>query len=105
MSGGFFGHQQYRIRQIWEDIEQELENQGKEMPKEKLFSRQEYSDKYPEEKYYITYPAEIQAKFREAIEALKKAEIYAQRVDWYLSGDDGEESFLRRLDDDLNKLK
>ena len=45
MSGGFFGHQQYRIRQIWEDIEQELENQGKEMPKEKLFSRQEYYDK------------------------------------------------------------
>jgi hypothetical protein len=25
-------------------------------------------------------------------------------VDWYLSGDDGEESFLERLDKELDKL-
>jgi hypothetical protein len=41
---------------------------------------------------------------RHAIEALKIAKIYAQRVDWYLSGDDGEESFLERLDKELDKL-
>ena len=39
-----------------------------------------------------------------AIDLLKKAEVYAQRIDWYISGDDGEESFLRRLKEDLEKL-
>jgi hypothetical protein len=28
-----------------------------------------------------------------------------QRMDWLLSGDDGEESFLKRLDEDLKKLE
>ena len=30
MSGGKFDYNQYRIRQIWEDIQQELDKQGKE---------------------------------------------------------------------------
>jgi hypothetical protein len=42
---------------------------------------------------------------KEAVKALKIAQVYAQRVDWLLSGDDGEESFLRRLDDELKKLE
>jgi hypothetical protein len=33
------------------------------------------------------------------------AEIYAQRIDWLLSGDDGEDSFRERLKEDLEKLK
>jgi hypothetical protein len=32
------------------------------------------------------------------------AQVYAHRVDWLLSGDDGEESFLRRLAEDLKNL-
>ena len=36
---------------------------------------------------------------------LKKATIYAQRIDWLVSGDDGEESFLSRLKEDLEQLK
>jgi hypothetical protein len=28
----------------------------------------------------------------------------AQRADWYLSGDDGEDSFFRRLEEDLEEL-
>ena len=27
-----------------------------------------------------------------------------QRMDWLISGDDGEESFLRRIEEDLEKL-
>jgi hypothetical protein len=42
---------------------------------------------------------------KEAVKALKIAQVYAQRVDWLLSGDDGEESFLSRLDDELKKLE
>jgi hypothetical protein len=40
----------------------------------------------------------------EAVKVLKIAQVYAHRVDWFLCGDDGEESFLRRLDEDLEKL-
>ena len=36
---------------------------------------------------------------------LRKAEVYAQRMDWYLAGDDGEESFLERLKQDLDALE
>jgi hypothetical protein len=103
MSGGHFDYDQYRIRNIIESIESELNNQGK--LKERLFYNPEYYEKFPEDKYYTIYPEEIQEKFREAIEILKKAEIYAQRVDYYLSGDDGEDSFLERLEDDLNRLQ
>jgi hypothetical protein len=30
--------------------------------------------------------------------------VYAQRVDWLVSGDDGEESFITRLAEDLKEL-
>jgi hypothetical protein len=33
------------------------------------------------------------------------AKIYAQRVDWFLSGDDGEETFHERLKEDLGLIK
>jgi len=41
---------------------------------------------------------------QDAIECLKKAYVYAHRVDWFLAGDDGEESFIERLKSDLSKL-
>jgi hypothetical protein len=41
---------------------------------------------------------------QEAIKSLTISRIYAQRVDWFLSGDDGDESFLRRLSEELNGL-
>ena len=42
---------------------------------------------------------------KEAVKALKIAQVYAQRVDWLFSGDDGEESFLSRLEEELKKLE
>lgn len=35
---------------------------------------------------------------------LKRARVYAQRVDWLLSGDDNEESFHERLKEELEEL-
>lgn len=43
-------------------------------------------------------------RFKLAVKYLKIAEVYTHRIDWLLSGDDGEESFLERLDEDLEKL-
>lgn len=105
MSGGHFDYQQYYIGGIADNIENILNRQGKERPKEDLYMHKEYYEEYPEEKLYYTYPEIIQNKLKEAIKQLRIAEIYAQRVDWLLSGDDGQESFIRRLEEDLNNLQ
>jgi hypothetical protein len=101
MSGGRFEYMQDRITDISVHIEDILERQGKEMPKNKryYYFNGEYGPLT-----YETYPEEIQKRMKEAIYALKKAYIYAKRVDWYLSGDDGEEQFLKRLDEQLKQL-
>lgn len=105
MSGGHFDYDQYRINNIIDSIERELNLQGKQIPKEELWMNEEYYKKYPEEKFHTTYPDEIQKKFQEGIRALKIAKIYAHRIDWFLSGDDGEESFLERLSEELSEIK
>jgi hypothetical protein len=50
------------------------------------------------------YSPETIAKFKIARMALLLAQIYVQRIDWLVSGDDGNDSFLRRLESDLNEL-
>lgn len=101
MSGGRFEYKQYHITGIADEIEHYLNRQGKEKPKDELWMSEEYYKEYPREKYYETYAEEVQEKMRNAVKALKIAAIYAQRVDYFLSGDDGEENFLRRLKEDL----
>ena len=105
MSGGAFDYNQYKIREIHEQIQEELNKQGKERPKEDLkWFDKEYLEKYPEDRFEYVYREDVQQIFKDGIEILKKAEIYAQRIDWYLSGDDGEDSLISRLKDDLSKL-
>ena len=102
MSGGAFDYDQYKIRQIWEIIQNELDKQGKE--KQVQFWEKEYYEKYTEQRFEEVYREDVQQIFKDGIEALKKAEVYAQRIDWYLSGDDGEDSLVSRLKSDLDKL-
>jgi hypothetical protein len=47
------------------------------------------------------YPDEVIEKFKEGVEIIRKAQIYAHRIDWLLSADDGEKEFLIKLDKDL----
>jgi len=105
MSGGAFDYSQYKIRDIHEQIQQELDRQGKEKQKEDLkYFDKDYLEKYPEERFEHVYREDVQKIFKDGIEILKKAEIYAQRINWYLSGDDGEDSLVSRLKNDLEKL-
>ena len=108
MSGGRFNYDQYKIGYIADAIEQEIEKNGRAKTKEELkdegYRPMWYYEEYPEEKYWYKYPDEVIEKFKEAVVLLRKAEIYAHRIDWLLSADDGEESFLRRLDEELKKL-
>lgn len=95
MSGGHFDYNQHRIRDIADSIEDIIRKNGK---------KKEYEASYWEDDHYYEYPPEVIQKFKEGLDILRKAEVYAQRIDWLVSGDDGEESFLERLKEDLNKL-
>jgi hypothetical protein len=108
MSGGAFNYDQYKIGYIADEIEQEILNSGREKTKKELDEEKwrdpDWYEKYPEDKFHYKYPDEVIQVFKDAVRALRVAQIYAHRVDWYLSGDDGEESFLERLKEDLEKL-
>ena len=110
MSGGRFNFNQYQIQEIAEKIQEYIDRNGKPLSEEELndrarFMPHDWFDRYPEEKYHTKYDDEVIEEFKKGVECLNKAYIYAQRIDWLLSGDDGEESFLRRLREELNELE
>jgi MoxR-like ATPase len=109
MSGGSFQYDQYKIGYIADQIEEVIVKNGVEKTPEDLkqegWRDPEWYTKYPEDKFHYKYPDEVIEKMKEAVKALKIAQEYAQRVDWLLSGDDGEESFLSRLEENLKKIE
>lgn len=90
MSGGHFNYEQYKIQQIADEVEQLILTNGE--PGE--------PDSWGES-YTREYSPEVIAEFERGLLLLRAAAIYAQRIDWLVSCDDGEESFLRRLREDL----
>jgi hypothetical protein len=108
MSGGRFNYDQYKIGYIADDIEHEIEKNGKPKTRQELKDEHWHDDdwykKYPEDLCHYKYPDEVIERFKLAVKYLRIAEVYAHRIDWLLSGDDGEESFIERLDEDLRKL-
>jgi hypothetical protein len=109
MSGGAFNYDQYKIGYIVDEIEEVVVKNGVEKTPEQLkeegWRDPDWYKKYPEDLFHYKYPDEVIEKMKEGIEILKRAQIYAHRIDWLLSGDDGEESFLKRLEEDLNELE
>jgi hypothetical protein len=92
MSGGHFNYKQYELGQIADEIEQLiLDNDSKEV------------NEYGDTKGYGYSPQTIEA-FKYARIALLHALAYVQRIDWLVSGDDGEDSFHSRLDADFEAL-
>ena len=105
MSGGRFDYKQWHIGSIAEQIEQEVIMSGKPIPKSKwdFFEREEYNETHKQPMNYA-FPEEALRRMEEAIYALRRAAIYAQRTDYLISGDDGEESFMERLKKELAEL-
>jgi hypothetical protein len=99
MSGGAFDYNQSRIQYIIEGIEEEIERSGKKIDYESGYSRGPW-----ELEYNYEYPPDIINEFKNGLRILKQAYVYTQRIDWLLSGDDGEDSFRKRLKEDLAKL-
>lgn len=93
MSGGAFDYQQYRLLDIADRIQKEINHNHIKpdwiAPED--WNGQKWSD-------------ETIAEFKKGITLLTIAETYAQRIDWLLSGDDSEETFHERLKEDLEDL-
>ena len=109
MSGGYFDYNQYKIAYMADDIESLIEKNGRRKTEEELKEEswidKEWLERNPSHINHYEYPPEVIEKFKEAVNILRKAKVYAHRIDWLISGDDGEESFLRRLKEDLSNLK
>lgn len=115
MSGGHFDYNQYKIGEIADSIEDYLN--GHPLGEDDLLDldspyRFIEEDEYAyckEHKHSMPnrygYSEETIKEFQKGLKLLRMAQIYAQRIDWLLSGDDGEESFHERLKEDLEELK
>ena len=91
LSGGAFAHQQYCIGAIADEIVEVIERNAST-------SVSQFGDLLGR-----GYNEQVLARLRDAVDALRVAQIYAHRVDWLLSDDDGPDSFIARLADNLHK--
>ena len=89
MSGGTFDHDQYRLGYIADIIGDYIYHNN---------SQETLMNGY---KRYSSFSDETISKFQDAVILLEIAQIYAQRIDYLLAGDDGEETFHERLDKEL----
>ncbi len=109
MSGGRFEYKQYGISDIADYVHNEISKSGKPKSEEEIkdtkrWSGDDWFEKYPDDLNHYQYPDAVIEEFKKGYWVLRKAAIYAQRIDWILSGDDGDESFIRRLRDELEQL-
>ena len=93
MSGGHFNYDQYKINDIANDIQSLIDNNDTSEPDEWGC------------RIGFGYSKETIDEFKDAVYHLRMAYIYAQRVDWLVSGDDSEDSFHKRLEHELQKLQ
>lgn len=92
MSGGHFQYKQWEIGNIADEVEQLI-----------LTNDSEEKDEWGDRKGYHFTPETIE-EFKKGLILLRQAYVYAQRIDWLVCGDDGEDSFHRRLKFELEKL-
>lgn len=89
MSGGHFQYQQQRLEEIAEEIDEAIESNDDQT-----------IDKWGDKKGF-GFPDEIIDKFREAAHTLRRAAEMADRVDYLMSSDDSEKSFLERWEKEV----
>jgi hypothetical protein len=92
MSGGHFNYKQHVMLDIADSI-------GSEILTNDSTEKDEWGNNIGNR-----YSPETIEEFERAMVILKMGYVYAQRIDWLLSGDDGEDSFHRRLQAQLKEL-
>lgn len=107
MSGGHFDYMQYHLQEIAESIKDVIDKNYVEVldGEHDSWDYDENGNLHEWAKYHYAYSPEVIKQFKKGYEIIMKAYVYAQRIDWLLSGDDGEETFLKRLKEDLEELK
>lgn len=88
MSGGHFNYDQYKIEEIATEVERLIKENTESL----------------DGHWCANFSNETLEEFKNGLKALQVAAVYAQRIDWLVSCDDGEESFHRRLKEELSKL-
>ena len=91
MSGGRWDYQDYRIHDIADTFE------------DTIVHNNEKPDWYYNWEGQV-YPDNVIEEFKKGYAILKLAEVYAHRADWLLSGDDGEDTFIKRLKENIDDL-
>jgi len=85
MSGGHFNYDQYRIAEIAQGIRELIENNGS------------VEKDYWGQNFHWNFSPETIAEFKKGLYYLEMAKLYAHRIDWLVSGDDGEDTFHHLL--------
>ena len=93
MSGGHFDYNQWKLQMIADEIEQLI-----------IDNDSDEKNDWGDTKGYHFNEDTIR-QFKAAVALLRVSYTFVQRIDWLVSGDDGEDSFHRRLKDELEKLK
>lgn len=105
MSGGRLEYSRYRLEEIINIIEDEINNNEKppyDNPDNEW-------DRLENERFYAEGGSRWEYKtiqeFKFAIKLIKRVDVYIHRIDCLLSGDDGEDDFHKLLKKELNNLK
>ena len=85
MGGGYFEYQQYHLQDIVDKLRE---------IKVKIENDEEY--------YKFDRKQELLREISNGLDYLTLAGIYTQRLDWLFSGDEGEDSFFERLEEELD---
>lgn len=105
MSGGSMDYVSLRIQEAARHIQHELANAELCRKNGRFFDVYKGDqEKHPELDYLKSPEALTDAvikRLRDALVCVRKAAIYAKRVEWLTSGDDGYENFCMRLDEQL----
>jgi hypothetical protein len=86
MSGGHFDYKQYGLQEVADTLIGDIAR-----CKVKTSWREAYDEQVVE-------------RMEDGLKAILEAAVYMNRIDWLLSGDDGEDAFLVRLREDLKEI-
>ena len=89
MSGGTFDYRDYCLSEFADQIQDLIDS----------------NDHVSEYGYTRGYSEKTLTEFATAIDLLRRASIYVRRIDWLVAGDDGEDTFHKRLAEKLQKYE
>ena len=103
MSGGHYNYKYHQIDDLAEEIEREFENDGKYMT-EDWSAEVRYGTRQMKEADHLDgatpeQKEEILSEINSLVATLKDAAFRAKELEWFMSGDTGFESYLRRINE------